>query len=184
MSLCRSMFVGLAATGADFAVLVALVQCRGWSPAAANVPALLLGAYLQFVGNKRFAFRDDKPAGAGQLGQFAAVEIGTLALNALTFQLLIVLTAIPYPLARITGSAAVYLLFSYPMWQRIFGTAAWSPPELPARHPTVTTAAESQPPANRTTIPHGQPNARSLVSTHSTGTAGACTGHGPTPSVK
>lgn len=121
MTLLRSVLVGGLATAVDLLALVLLVQAVGLPPAAANVPALLAGVAVQFVGNKWFAFRDPSRRLARQTAQFAVVELGALALNALGFHLLVVATPTPYPVARALASAAVYLGYSYPLWGRIFG---------------------------------------------------------------
>ncbi len=51
---------------------------------------------------------------------FPLVEAGALGLNALAFHLLVVLAAVPYLVARVLGSAAVYFVYSYPLWGLIF----------------------------------------------------------------
>jgi putative flippase GtrA len=119
--LVRSALVGAVATAVDLLALALLVQVAGLEPAAANVPALLAGVAVQFAGNKWFAFRDPSPRLVRQSAQFAAVEVGALALNALGFHLLVVATPTPYPVARALASAAVYFAYSYPLWGRIFG---------------------------------------------------------------
>jgi putative flippase GtrA len=121
-TLARSVAVGAVATGVDLLALVLLVQLAGLPPEGANLPALLAGVAVQFAGNKWFAFREPSTRRLGvQSAQFALVEAGALALNALAFHLLVVATPTPYPLARAVSSAAVYLGYSYPLWARIFG---------------------------------------------------------------
>jgi putative flippase GtrA len=116
----KSLGVGALASLADLLALVVLVDGLALDPTLANVPALLLGALIQFVGNKWFAFEDRSRAYVRQGAEFAAVELGALALNALAFHALVTLVHAPYGLARILGSALVYLGFSYPLWRRIF----------------------------------------------------------------
>jgi putative flippase GtrA len=110
--------VGVAATLADLATLAVLCDVLGLPPRAANVPALVVGVVVQFVGNKLFAFRDRSPAWLEQGARFVLVEAGAFALNALAFAVLC--TALPYIAARLVGTALVYALYSYPMWRRIF----------------------------------------------------------------
>lgn len=126
----RSWLVGLVASGADLATLALLVDGLGASPSAGNVPALGVGACVQFVGNKRFAFRNRSRLRFGEVAGFTAVELGSLTLNALAFELLIGLALLPYALARIAGTALVYFGFSYPLWRGIF-----SPPSTPHASP-------------------------------------------------
>lgn len=116
----RSVLVGLVATAVDVGALFVLVHLAGLSPAAANVPALLLGVLLQYLGNKHLAFADRTSDHLRQGGLFALVEVGTLALNAAGFHVLVTLTRVPYVLARPIVTLAVYCLFSYPLWARIF----------------------------------------------------------------
>lgn len=116
----RSVLVGLVATAVDVGALLVLVQLGGLSPVAANVPALLLGVLLQYLSNKYVAFRDPSPDHLRQGGLFALVEVGTLALNAAGFHLLVTLTPVPCALARPIVTLVVYCLFSYPLWTRIF----------------------------------------------------------------
>ena len=114
----RSALVGVAATLADLVALAVLVDIVGLHPQAANVPALAAGVLVQFLGNKLIAFRDRSPAWLAQGAQFAVVEAGAFALNALLFAALV--AALPYLAARLVGSALVYALYSYPLWRRIF----------------------------------------------------------------
>lgn len=118
--LLRSSAVGLAATALDLVALVVLVEVFALTAAAANVPALVLGIGVQFAGNKWFAFRDRSSDLVRQGVQFALVEAGTLALNALVFHALVTWTELPYALARVLGTMLVYVAFSYPLWSRIF----------------------------------------------------------------
>ncbi len=123
----RSLLVGAAATVADLVALTALVELAGLSPALANVPALGVGVLIQYFGNKYLAFRDRSRDHLRQGAAFALVEVGTLALNALAFHALVTALALPYGLARVVGSALVYVGFSYPLWRRVFRpTRPWS----------------------------------------------------------
>jgi putative flippase GtrA len=138
-TLTRSALVGVAATAVDLATLAVLVESLRLAPAAANVPALLAGLLAQFLGNKLVAFGDRSPAWLGQGARFALVEAGALLLNAVLFQLLTAGAEVPYLGARALASAAVYFLYSYPLWGRIFrapegGRAdqGWDVPSLPA----------------------------------------------------
>jgi putative flippase GtrA len=103
--------------------LTILVSGLGASPRVASIPALVLGALVQFVGNKRFAFRDRSPDWAGQSLQFAGVEMLGFAANAIIFDLLVAHTAVPYLVARCLGSFFVYVAICMPLWTRIFTPA-------------------------------------------------------------
>jgi putative flippase GtrA len=116
----RSAVIGFFATAADLGSLVLLVQLLGLPPVAANVPALLAGVAVQFLGNKLFAFRDRSRDYLRQGALFALIEVGALLLNALAFHVFVVATPVPYWLARVTTSSLVYVGYSYPLWGRVF----------------------------------------------------------------
>ncbi|MFO0723978.1 MAG: GtrA family protein [Myxococcota bacterium] len=127
----KSLGVGAIASLTDLLLLAVLVDGAGVSPTVANVPALFAGALIQFLGNKLYAFDDQRPAWVRQGGAFAAVELGSLALNAAAFQVLVGAVHLPYAAARVLGSALVYLGFSYPLWRRVF-TPPFSAERSPA----------------------------------------------------
>ena len=112
--------MGVVATLADMAFLHFLVGFLGLAPTVANVPSLLLGVTLQFLGNKYWAFRDRSRDVFRQSALFALVEVGTFVLNALAFHALVAWLHVAYLLARPLGTFFVYALFSYPLWTRIF----------------------------------------------------------------
>lgn len=115
----RSAAVGVLASVADLASLAGAIAL-GVDPLVANVPALLLGLIIQFVGNKYFAFRDASPRVARQLAIFSLVEIVALALNAAVFHLAVSGLAVPALLARVLASGLVYFGFSLRIWRHIF----------------------------------------------------------------
>jgi putative flippase GtrA len=120
----RSVVTGSVATLVDFVTLTALVELAHLPPVRANVPALLAGAAVQFLGNRFMVFEGrHRPVGP-QLVGFALVEVGTLTCNAAGFHLLVSLTRIPYPVARLLCSFLVYSFFSYPLWKRVFHQTA------------------------------------------------------------
>jgi putative flippase GtrA len=118
----RSALAGAAATIADLAVL-GLCVGLGMDARHANVPALLVGATVQFVGNRHWAFDAARGGLRRQLVLFALAEVVTLALNAFFFDLVdraIVLGALGALVTRTLVSAVVYVGWSYPVWKRIF----------------------------------------------------------------
>ena len=122
----KSVLAGGVATLLDLSVLTLLVEGFGLTPSRANVPALLAGALVQFVGSRRFVFRATEGAVSRQLAGFAAVEAGTFALNAALFHLAVTRTPLPYPVARLACQFLVYAGFSYPLWTRVFSVPAKS----------------------------------------------------------
>lgn len=123
----RSLAVGAVATVADLAALALLVHVLHVSPRVASVPALALGLATQFAGNKLLAFRDRRPRWLQQGAQFFGVELLALAANLALFDLLVARVAVPYLVARVVATAAVYVGISLPLWTRIFRADAARP---------------------------------------------------------
>jgi len=133
--LLRSLSVGASATVVDLALLGLLIGALDLTPRAANVPALLAGAGLQFFGNRHFAFH----AGRGRLGRqllwFSLSEAVTLGLNALLYDLVaarVALLAWQAMALRLAVSAVVFGAWSYPVWRRIFRVTEPTPISLRA----------------------------------------------------
>src|SRR5687768_8470058 len=108
----RAIVAGGAATLVDLAILFVLVSFVGLAPRVANVPSLLAGAIVGFTANRHFVFR----AGHGSLPKQAAlyliVELLSLALNGVLFDLAMrLLAAHPslYVPARLVTSHIVFL---------------------------------------------------------------------------
>jgi putative flippase GtrA len=123
LRLLRAGLAGIAATASDLATLALLVSALHVNPRIANVPALVVGGVVNFIGNRHYAFR----AASGHLGKqaigYTAVEVTALALNGFLFDT--VLRAVPaaahvYWLVRLATSNAVFLAWSYPLWRRVF----------------------------------------------------------------
>jgi len=132
LRLGRSAIVGLAATFVDILVLAMLVELAGLPPTVANIPALLAGAVVQFLGLRHAVFRSSGSALPRQLAGFLVAETGTLALNGIAFHLLMTFTPVPYALARPLGTFLVFLGFSYPVWHLVFGVRQSAGVEPPA----------------------------------------------------
>jgi putative flippase GtrA len=119
----RSGVAGIAATAADLATLTILVEVAGWSPRTANAPALLVGAVVNFVGNRMYAFHARAGSMAKQAIGYSVVEAIALALNGVLYEA--VLRFIPeagawFWLVRLVTSCVVFLCWSYPLWRRVF----------------------------------------------------------------
>jgi putative flippase GtrA len=123
MRMVRSAAAGLAATGADLATLSVLVLGAHWAPRSANVPALLVGGIVNFVGNRVYAFHAREGNAALQAAGFTAVELVALALNGLLYDAvlrLIPAAAVVFWLVRLLTTNVVFLFWSYPLWHRVF----------------------------------------------------------------
>lgn len=114
--LVRSGAVGLAATACDLGTLCLLVYACGVPDRVANVPSLLPGLVVMFLGNKFFAFEDRSRAILRQGGLFLVIEMIGFGLNVLFYELIRVHFGLHPLLARILGTNLVYLGFSFPLW--------------------------------------------------------------------
>jgi len=135
--LSRSALVGLVATIVDLVCLHVMIDVLGLAPTVANVPSLLMGLGVQFVGNKYYAFEDKSSALLRQGALFGAIEVGALLLNAGVFHLCVTFTAVGPIVVRIFASALVYFGYSYPLWHLIFkpGADALCTPTDACHHP-------------------------------------------------
>jgi putative flippase GtrA len=118
--LVRSSTVGIFATLSDLTTLFLLIEVGGLSPEWANVPSLVPGLAVMFVGNKYFAFGDRSRQIVKQGVRFLFVEAWAFLINALLFHVLTKEVAVPFLLARMLGTCIVYLGFSFPFWTFIF----------------------------------------------------------------
>ena len=121
--LLRAGIAGVAATAADLGALALLVSVLHVDARVANVPALVVGGVVNFVGNRHFAFRAKDGDVGKQVAGYTAVEVVALALNGVLYDA--VLRADPhaahlYWLVRLVTSHLVFLLWSYPLWRRVF----------------------------------------------------------------
>lgn len=127
LTFARSALAGGAATVTDLIVLAVLVGVFEASPRLANVPALVAGAAVQFVGNRHFAFRASSGSVRQQLAWFALTELVTLTLNGVLYDLVasrVALTAATALLLRLALSSLVFVSWSYPVWRRVFRATA------------------------------------------------------------
>lgn len=118
----RSALTGGAATLADLGVIAFAVGVLHQRPTAANVPALLVGAVVQFFGNRAFAFRAKGPLHR-QAALFALAEAVTLLLNGALYHAvatLLPLSTAEAVVARAITTNLVFVLWSYPVWKRVF----------------------------------------------------------------
>lgn len=114
--LLKSSGVGLAATVSDLGTTTLLVRCFGWSKQMANIPGLVPGIVIMFIGNKYFAFEDKSKKVLRQGVVFLVIEAVAFGLNALFFHLLVTWWDWHELLARLLSTNITYLGFSFPMW--------------------------------------------------------------------
>lgn len=123
LRLVRAGGAGLMATLADLAVLSILVTGFHLDPKVASFPALLVGGTVNFFANRHFGFQAAKGHVGKQALGYTIVEIVALALNAVLYDFILrtaPVTANAYWLVRLATSHAVFLLWSYPLWRRVF----------------------------------------------------------------
>ncbi len=126
-TLLRAGIAGVAATAADLATLAVLVSVFHVDARVANVPALLVGGVVNFLGNRYFAFKAHHGHAGKQAAGYTAVELVALGLNGLLYDT--ALRLVPgaravYWLVRIVTSHAVFLGWSYPLWRKVFAVPA------------------------------------------------------------
>jgi putative flippase GtrA len=116
--LCGSSASGVCATGVDMGALVLLVE-RGMHVPAAAFVAATLGAVAGFTLNKYVAFRDRSRITASLLVRFGVVAVATALLMAGAMAIVAVKLAVPYILAKVICSAAVFAGWTYPAQRRL-----------------------------------------------------------------
>jgi putative flippase GtrA len=128
--LARAGIAGVAATLVDLAVLALLVTGMHVDARAASIPALLAGGIANFVGNRHFAFRAREGNVWRQALLYALVEVMALAFNGLLYDNVLrtwpVATHL-YWAVRLATSHAVFLVWSYPLWKRVFAVRNGEP---------------------------------------------------------
>jgi putative flippase GtrA len=109
---------GAAATGIDMGLLVLLVERGMPVPAAAFIGAAA-GAVVGFSMNKLVAFRDRSRVTASQLARFGIVAVATALLMAFAMDVVAVKLGVPYVLAKVICSVAVFAGWTYPAQRRL-----------------------------------------------------------------
>lgn len=128
--LLRSLLAGGAATLSDLFTLTVAVHAFHLAPRVASVPALVVGGVVNFYGNRTFAFRATSGALRRQAILYAITELIALGLNGMSFDAVMRAlspSGIGVMIARLVTQNAVFLLWSYPVWRRVFS------PSVPSR---------------------------------------------------
>ena len=119
----RAGVAGAAATLVDLAVLGVLVSALHVDARVASVPALIAGGVANFVGNRHFAFRAQTGNLARQALLYTLVEVIALVMNGLLYDAVLrtwPMTIGAYWAVRLATSHLVFLVWSYPLWRRVF----------------------------------------------------------------
>lgn len=119
------------ATGADFATMIALVELATLSPPFATMLSAIAGGVVNFTLSRGWAFHT-RHAGTvrSQALRYGAVSLGGALVNAGALALFLRAVTLPYPLARVAGSMAVSLLYTYPLHTRFVFRVAGRQREL------------------------------------------------------
>jgi putative flippase GtrA len=126
--LCTSAVAGVASTGVDLGVLLALVG-RHVPLALATFLAALTGAAASFLLNKYVAFRDAAPLSLGQLARFDAVAVVAALLLAGAMKVVSGGLHVPIVAAKLACAVVVFAAWTYPAQRRfVFARAAEAAP--------------------------------------------------------
>ena len=101
--------VGLVATGAHYAVLIALVEAGGLAPLIATTCGYALGIAVSYSLNRRFTFATQ--GGAGRFAKYVALYVVGAFLNGALMGALMALGA-PYLWAQI-GATGMVLVWNF-----------------------------------------------------------------------
>jgi putative flippase GtrA len=116
MRFVRALMVGGVATGADFVTLTVLIRVFAVRPEIARAPALLMGAIVQFVGNRIFTFRATQGSLARHAKLFLAFEASAYVVNLLLYRYLVhSITILPPEVTSFIGTFLVFAAYSYPV---------------------------------------------------------------------
>ena len=105
----RYLLVGVAATGAHYAILVALVEFAGASSAPSAVAGAACGALAAYAGNRRFTF-DARAPHTRALPRFLAVAAFGVAASGAIVWIGSVLAGLHYLAAQVL--ATIFVLWS------------------------------------------------------------------------
>lgn len=115
-SLGRSALCCVTASAADFIVLMALVEHAGAPVLAATAASASAGALVNFVLQRRLAFRTRSVRKRRQLPAYLSLAASTLALSTTVTALLAAPpAALHYLAARAAASVVVFLVWHYPL---------------------------------------------------------------------
>lgn len=112
--MARTGFSAAVATGADMALVVALVEHEIASPATATFVGALLGAICNFTINRVWSFGSRGPY-VREIARYVLVSGTSAGLNAGGVLILLLLPSTPYLLAWTLARAAVFATWNYPL---------------------------------------------------------------------
>ena len=130
LRLLRSGGAGVLATVAQFGTLWLLVAFGGMDPVRANVPSLVFGSVVMFLGQKYFVF---EARAASRLWLetllYAIVQVVGIALTSWLFKVFLAFSPRlepHYVLVGLVVNNVVWLFYFFPLWHFVFK----SPPKV------------------------------------------------------
>jgi len=114
----------LLATAVGFALMMLLVELLGLSAESATLAGAGLGAITNFSLGRAWVYRaaGARPP-AEQVARYAAVSAASAGLNALGEHIVLAWAGAHYAIARVVVSAAVSVLWGYPMQRYVVFSA-------------------------------------------------------------
>ena len=120
----RSGGAGVLATAAQFGTLWLLVAFGGMGPVRANVPALVFGSVVMFLGQKYFVFEARATKGLWlETILYAIVQVVGIALTSWLFKVFLALSPRlepHYVLVGLVVNNLVWLFYFFPLWHFVF----------------------------------------------------------------
>ncbi len=126
-SLVRNAIASAAATAVDFAAVVAMVELASLQPATATLFGCALGAVVNFVVNRFWAFETTRPM-LPMAARYAFVSASSAGLNAGLLSLLLMLPTAGYAIIWWVVRGVVYLLWNFPLHRDYVFSRASLPP--------------------------------------------------------
>lgn len=105
---------GAASTSVDVVGIVLLIEVAGLPIGVAAFLASSVGAIMNFLLSKYWAFNDKSPLDPKQVAKYAGVALFTALLNACTIHVLAVVIGFQYLAAKAMAAISIFLLWSYP----------------------------------------------------------------------
>jgi len=115
----------LLASATDFLLTVLLVQFAGCNVVLAAAAGTIAGGVINFLVNRHWVFRQEEERAARQMGKYALVWMGNLALNTGGVYVLVNMAGLHYVLSKVLTALVVAFLYNYPMQKNFVFSNNW-----------------------------------------------------------
>lgn len=105
---------GAVANVVEVAAIVAFIEIVGLAVGIAAFAAACIGATCNFLLSKFWAFKCERPLAVRQAATYAGVALGTATFNAIVIHVCATVLHMPYLVAWLLATVAIFLLWSYP----------------------------------------------------------------------